>query len=158
MKLQFILGIIALFTMQLSALDYSSPTRPDNSYSVPMRADMEFFPGRLVAVDADGLAAEAADAEGLTVLGRIRAGAESHGLADRETVVSFDIGVFAYDNSSNAPVTDLHYGKPIYVEDDITVTSDPGDHSIYAGICRGFEGSGKVWVDVRMACVLQAAI
>ena len=153
-----ILAFAALFTMNLSALDYSAPERPDNSYSVPMRADTDFSPGRMLAVDLEGYAAQAADEEGLVVLGRLRQSSDSTGYANGEVKAVYDHGVFAWDNSTAYPVTMAQFGRPVFVEDDITVTSEPGTHSIFAGICRGFEPSGKVWVDSKLAAVLQASV
>lgn len=153
-----LLAFAALSTMQLTALSYDSPERPDNAYSAPMRADMDFAPGRLIAADEDGYAAAAADEAGLVVLGRVRAEVSSEGLANGEKRVAFDHGVFAFDNSTAHPVTNSLMGRPVYVEDDVTVSSDPGVNGIFAGICRGFEGSGKVWVDTKQAALLQAVV
>jgi len=127
---------------------YDSPTRPDGAHSIRVRGDAIFAEGRIVACDADGYAIAAADEEGLITLGRINTPLDATGEVDGARAVVFDIGVFAYNNSGGNPVTAAHYGKPVFIEDDITVTIDPGTNNVFAGICRGFTGS-KVWVDMR---------
>lgn len=128
---------------------YDSPVRPDLVHSVPVREDDVFYEGRILAVDADGYGASAADAAGLRVLGRIHAGVDATGVADDVVRVSYDLGVFAYENSASNPVTAAHYLRPVFIEDDITIAGSPGSHNVVAGICRGFFGS-KVWVDMKV--------
>jgi len=127
---------------------FDSPTRPDGAHSIRVRGDSIFAEGRIIACDAEGYAIAAADTEGLTVLGRINTALDATDEADGALSVVFDIGVFAFNNSGTNPVTVAHYGKPVFIEDDITITVDPGTNNIFAGICRGFTGS-KVWVDMR---------
>jgi hypothetical protein len=127
---------------------FDSPERPDLSHSVPMRGEADFGLGRILAVDAFGYGAPAADEAGLIVLGRIRSSVEAFGLLDGERFVSFDVGVFAFRNSGAHPATAESYGRPLFIEDDVTVSADPGENAVMAGFCRGFEGS-LVWVDMK---------
>lgn len=135
--------------MPLSRLNYDSPTRPDDAHSVPVRADALLYQGKILALDAQGYGVEAEDAAALTILGRISADVDATDRADGEVKVVFDLGVFGYENSSDSPVLDSHYGRPVFIEDDTTVRADPGDHNVFAGFCRGFTGR-QVWVDMRV--------
>jgi hypothetical protein len=158
MKSLFLILLTALFFMPLiTDASFSAPERPDHTYSLPMLADAEFHPGRLVAVDGLGFAAEAADEAGLVVVGRIAQGAESFNLANGEGRVIYNPGVFSFLNDPTNPLTQEHHGRPCYVVDDITVGSDPGDNGIYAGLMRGLTPEGQVWVDTRAAALLQAS-
>lgn len=134
---------------------FDSPTRPDEAHSVPVRADDVFVNGKILAVDAEGYGAEADDAAGLIVLGRIRESVDATDLNNGALSVAFDIGVFGYKNSGTSPVLPSHYGRPVFIEDDVTVTASPGTHNVFAGFCRGFTRS-LVWVDMRSLPMLAA--
>jgi hypothetical protein len=136
------------FYLMIFGNPYDSPTRNDDTHSVPMRADATFSAGRIVCVDGEGYAAEAADAAGLIVLGRCREAVDAAGLNDGEGRCVFDVGVFAYTNSAAHPVLPHHYGRPVFIEDDVTIRATPGANNVFAGFARGFTGS-QVWVDMR---------
>lgn len=146
--------LLAILAMTLFS-PYDSPTRDDGSHSVPVRGDAIFSSGRILAVDDEGYAVEAADAAGLIVLGRISKDIDATDLSDGDVVVPFDVGVFAFANSGAGPVLAEHYGRPVFIEDDVTVTADPGDNNVFAGFCRGFLDS-RVWVDMRVLPMLAA--
>lgn len=102
--------------------------------------------GKIVAVDATGMAVPGADTAGLTVMGSSDKRVDNSGGADG------DLGVpvkrkasFLYANASGNAVTAAHIGKTVYVEDDETVASS-STNSIPAGKCLGVESSG-VWVE-----------
>ena len=120
-------------------------------YSLPAKGGAVYSAGRMVAVDMlDGRAAPAADAPRLIVQGRIEKTVDNSTGANGDMMVPFLTGVFLYKNSGSAPVVQARYGQPIFIEDDITVSLDPGDNNIFAGFFRGFEADGqRVWVDTR---------
>ena len=104
-------------------------------------AAAKIYTGALVAVNASGKAVPAADADGLTVVGRAENSAVS---GEMVTVKS---GCFRYDNASGgAAITAADVGKIAYVADDHTVAKSAA-HGIPAGLIFDVEGKG-VWVDI----------
>ena len=133
-------------------MEYRGSTRPDQIYSLPAKTASVYWRGRLLAVDSqDGRAAAAADLPGLTVLGVIRDTVDnSAGLNDAK-LVTYDTPSVVLQNSGTDPVTQPRYGKPVFVEDDITVRASPGANNVFAGFFRGFANgdTGKCWVEMR---------
>jgi len=58
------------------------------------------------------------------------------------------IGVFLMNNSSTHPLTNAYIGKVCYVEDDNTVSHDPGSYAVRAGVVHNVDDDG-VWVDTE---------
>ena len=104
--------------------------------------------GKMGAVNATGYAVPAADAAGLTVLGRIETYMDNRlGSDGDESVTLRRKRAFKYDNDGTNPVTIAHVGKTVYVADAETVSSDGGTNSIAAGKCVGLESDG-VWIEI----------
>lgn len=133
--------------------EYRASTRPDLIYSLPVAAGVKLWKGRLLAVNAAGFGVVAEDEPGLIVLGKIRDTVDNTDGMDGDKIVSYETGSFLYENSTSHPVTQAHFGKPVFIEDDITVSSSPGAGNCFAGFFSGYTNtqsmSGKVWVDTR---------
>jgi len=128
---------------------FAAATRFDQVFSLPAKAEREYAAGRLLAVDlADGRAARAADTAGLMVVGRCEVYVDNTEGNNDDVMVRYITGTFSYNNSTAHPIPQSHYGKPVFVENDTTVGTDPGTNNIFAGFFRGFE-RGKVWIDTR---------
>lgn len=131
----------------------STSYRPDLIYSLPAKAESIYYRGRLLAVDTrDGRAAAAADSPYLQVLGVIRDTIDNSTGAHGDKVVVYDTPTALFDNSGTDPITQARYGRPIFVEDDITVRATPGDNNVFAGFFRGFRNTTdtrQVWVETR---------
>lgn len=110
----------------------------------------------MVGVDLYGYAISPADVAGLLVVGRVRSSIDAAELADGAVRCVFDVGLFAWSNASGDPVTMASYGRPVFIEDDVTVRAGPGDNAVLAGICRGFAQDGKVWVDSKVLPMIGA--
>lgn len=130
-------------------MEYTAPTRFNVAYSLPAAAGQVYYRGRLLAVDVNGRAAAALDEPGLIVVGRIEETVDNSTGLHGDAVVPYRLGAFAYRNSGTDPVTQAVYGRPVFIEDDITIRSSPGDNNIFAGFFRGFDERGDVWVDTQ---------
>jgi hypothetical protein len=126
-------------------------TRFEEVFSLPAKAATEYFKGRLLAVNSDGRATAAAALAGLIVVGLIHSTVDNSAGAHGDVVVPYRLGTFLMDNDGVSPLTQAHVGRPCFIKDDITVTSDPGENNVFAGIFRGFHNNGSgVWVDTRL--------
>lgn len=112
---------------------------------VPVKAGAKILNGAWVGVDAGGFAVPAADVAGLVAVGRAEETVDNAGGADGGQVLRVSKGVFKYDNSPTAPVTQAQAMRPVFVEDDHTVaaTSTAG---VLAGICYELDPDGGVWI------------
>lgn len=137
-------------------MEYLAPTRFDEYYVLPAAAGKAYYRGRMLAVDAQGRAAAAADQAGLIVVGRIENSVDNVFGLHGDHLVKFRLGTFAYANSKTDPITQALFGKPVFIEDDITIRATPGEHNIFAGFFRGFTEQGGVWVDTRSLPMLAA--
>jgi len=100
--------------------------------------------GGLVALNAAGDLVPGSVSTTLTAVGR----AETSTAAD-PTGVDVLRGTFAWGNSASADaVTKADWGKPVYIVDDETVARTSGTNTrSVAGICRGLDEAGRVWVE-----------
>lgn len=148
--LQFTLAL-ALAVMSTPAGEFDAKDRIDQVFSLPAKGAVNYYKGRLLAVDiTDGRAQIAADAANLIVVGKIDATRLNEDGAHGDLIVPYNTGTFLYRNSATHPVTQAHYARPVFVEDDITVGTDPGTHNVFAGFFRGFSNiSPGVWIDTR---------
>lgn len=137
-------------------MEYLSPTRFDEYYALPAAAGKVYYRGRMLAVDAQGRAAAAKDQADLIVVGRIESTVDNSAGLHGDRLVKFRLGTFAYNNSKVDPITQVLFGRPVFIEDDVTVRSSPGEHNIFAGFFRGFTEQGAVWVDSRYLPMLAA--
>lgn len=138
--------------------EFNSSTRFAVQFSLPAKAGQVYWAGRLLAVDlADGRAAAAADAAQRVVLGRIEHTVDNRSGANDAVAVPYRLGTFCFNNSTSHPILGEAYGQPCYIEDDITVSANPGENNVFAGIFRGFPNLGNgVWLDLAPLPLLAA--
>lgn len=111
--------------------------------SLPVAAGATIYEGALVALNATGYAQPAAQATGLTAIGRAEAFADNSGGADGAISVQVRRGAFLWENdptTANA-VTQALVGKSCYILDDSTVTA-VADGSSEAGKVLGITDDG----------------
>lgn len=133
-------------------MERSTNYRPDLIYSLPAKAGTVYYRGRMLAVDSqDGRAAAAADAANLRVLGVVRDTVDNSAGAHGDKVVAYDTPTALFDNSGTSPITQACYGKPVFIQDDVTVRATAGDNNVFAGFFRGFANNdtAKCWVEMR---------
>lgn len=85
----------------------------------------------------------ASDKADLVVYGRVEGKVDNSEGGLRAKIKA---GVFKWANSSSNPVTNSHLKQVCYVEDDQTVSSDPGTNGVIAGAVVAVDSDG-VWVD-----------
>ena len=106
-------------------------------YNYSCTAASVVFAGALVALTAEGLAVPAADAAGLTVIGR----AENSAGTGEKVVVKR--GVFLYDNGADTEALTVgDIGKDCYCLDDQTVGKVGGTNKVKAGIVLDVTAEG----------------
>lgn len=103
--------------------------------------------GNLVALDATGKIAAAADAAGLTVAGYL--------FMTRDGFAEVREGIILVSNDEDHPLTRAQRGQIAYVKDDDTVSADPGSHAVVAGLVVDVDADG-VWLDCRNASLAAA--
>ena len=130
-------------------------TRIERTFALPALAAAVFWMGRLVATNADGRGAPAADAPGLIVSGLIKKTVDNSAGAHGDKQVAYETGLFLLDNDPINPLTPSHLNRPCFIKDDITVSASPGAHNVFAGFFRGFNNNGSgVWLDTQLNGVL----
>lgn len=98
--------------------------------------------GALLAVNAAGKAVHAADAANLRVVGRAEHNAEA------DETIDVKGGVFAYAIATGDTIGKAQVQLPVFVSDESTVTTAPGNHSVIAGLVYDVDDNGA-WVDTR---------
>lgn len=143
--------------MSATTVDRNTSARAFEDTALGVAAATKLVAGAMGARNASGLAVHASDAAGLIVLGRISAEYDnSAGSAgDLEAVIV--PGIYLWENDSGTAITAASIGAPCYVLDNQTVSGDPGDHGVIAGIVRGVTSAG-VWVDSRFNGLLAAPV
>lgn len=128
--------------------DRKTPMRDGEMLVLPVAASTKVEAGHMIALGADGYAVPAADAVGLTVMGRAEETVDNTDGADGDLYVAVQRKkAFAYANSVANAVDVSHVGGNVYVEDSETVASAGGSNNIVAGKCLGV-GSDGVWVEI----------
>lgn len=127
--------------------DRNTPERNGSLVNLPVEAGTVIYAGAIVAVNAAGNAVPAADAAGLTVIGRAEAQADNSAGAAGAISITVRRGVFRYANSGASPLTAADVGQVAHVADDATVAKTT-TNSIVAGKVLGVEPGG-VWVEIR---------
>ena len=101
----------------------------------------------MIARNASGYAAPAADTASFVVMGRGEETKDnSNGANGDLTVLVRRKKAFKYKNSGTNAATVANIGADLYVEDSETVSTAGGTNSIVAGKCLGVESDG-VWVE-----------
>jgi hypothetical protein len=132
-----------------------TPTRPGSKFHLPVAAATALYAGILAAVNALGNLVQAADEAGLKVVGRCEQDADNSAGAAGDLNADVSRGVFKLANSATHALTVANLFAPVYVEDEQTVSSDPGVNAVIAGLCVGVDDDG-VWVDTSAAPMLTA--
>lgn len=104
--------------------------------------------GKMVGVNGDGYAVEAADAASIRVLGVSDQNVDnSAGAAGAKRLQIYSGGLYKLKNSGTNAVDQADAGQLCFVEDDETVADSPGTKGIVAG--RVIEvASDGVWVQI----------
>lgn len=138
----------------MSTKPFDSPERAGQMLSIPAAAAILLYAGTLAATDANGRAVPASDTAGLRVRGRVEEDADnSAGLAGAINA-RIKKSTFRFANSAANALDQADVGKRCYVEDDTTVSADPGDNGIIAGELVAVDAEGA-WVDTSKATLLQ---
>ncbi len=127
--------------------DRNTPMRQGDMVTLPVEANTTIYAGAMVAVNAAGNAVPAADAAGLTVIGRAEAQVDNTGGAAGALTIQVRRGVFQFANSTASALTAADVGQVAHVADDATVAKTT-TNSIVAGKVLGVEAGG-VWVEIR---------
>lgn len=104
-----------------------------------IEAGADIHAGAMVAVNSSGKAVPAADAAGLTVLGRASTSVKT---GERVCVKA---GTFAFDTPSGVTPTVADIGRTVFVHDDHTVAFTGTTHAIKAGVVFDVDDEG-VWI------------
>lgn len=114
----------------------------------PVAASTLIEGGKMVAVNTDGYAVEAAVAAGLRVVGVADQRADnSSGLDGAATVRCYEGQLFKFKNSATNAVDVADQGALVFVEDDETVADAAGTNGVVAGRCVEVVSDG-VWVQI----------
>ncbi len=130
--------------MAATTKDRSILTKKVRASSLPVAAATLIPLGVLVARNAAGYAVNAADAAGLRVVGFSDADTADNaaGLAG-DIQIEFTSGIAGlFENDGANPVLAAHVGDLCYVLDNQTVSSDPGDHGVVAGVVESVVAGG----------------
>lgn len=112
----------------------------------PVLNDEIMYAGGVAAVlGSTGEVEMASDKSGLIVVGRCEENIDN---SDDGKYCTVKAGCFLFDNSAAHPVASSAIGSRCYVEDDNTVSSSGGSHSIVAGTVFDVDSAG-VWVDIQ---------
>ena len=141
--------------MSAATQDIDTPIRRGESVRLPAAAATQLFAGAIGARNASGQGVPAADSAGLCVIGRIEEGVDNRNGAAGALNVEMRRGVFRWANRATHPASREDIGKIAYVEDDQTVSLNPGQNAIEAGAIFDVDDDG-VWVDTDK-CVAAAA-
>jgi hypothetical protein len=133
--------------------NFNAMERRINIRQFPVKAGVIMYAGGIGAVNiTTGKAEMASDSPNLVVAGRVESYVDntSGGLN-----VNLKVGCFRWNNSEANAVTAAELNKIVYVEDDNTICSAPGDNSIIAGVLVELEDGG-VWVDNTPSAIAAA--
>ena len=131
-----------------TAIDIRPLTKP--SYPpIPLAAATRIPAGALVALNAAGLAINAADLPNAKVIGVSPETIDNAaGPTGAQTIVPL-IGPFSgYLNDLTAPCTAAHIGRAVFATDNQTLQSTPGTNSVRAGILLGFNPDGTLQLNI----------
>lgn len=130
--------------------DQNIPMRaPEREVILKVAAATTIYAGALVAVNATGHAVPAADAAGLTVMGRASCMVDNTAGADGDEVIEVLKAVFKYKTDVAGACDLADVGQDVFVLDDNTVVKAAGAPAgIVAGKCDEIDDDGDVWVAI----------
>jgi hypothetical protein len=135
------------------SVNRDTPEIAGKNFAPLLKALEIVFAGGMAAVNViTGESEAAADAANLVVRGRFESYVDNTNDGLRAPIHA---GVFRWNNSADHAVTAAYMDKKLYVEDDNTVSIDPGTHAVIAGIMVDLDSEG-VWVDCRPAAMSAA--
>ncbi|MBM4274586.1 MAG: hypothetical protein FJ134_09040 [Deltaproteobacteria bacterium] len=113
----------------------------------PVAAATKIFAGSLVCVNAEGLAAPAADTLGYTFVGVAQEQADNSSGSGGDKVVRVRrTGVFEFDAAS---LTQAMVGQPMYAADDQTFNTAAGvTNDVKVGVLVKYVSATKGWIDI----------
>ena len=156
--LAFICAALALSSIMtpaasdLSAADLttarSTSTQSAAYISVPMAASTTIYAGNMVCVNTSGYAVSTSlNTANYLMMGVATQTVVNSGSAGAKSI-RLERGLFKFDNSGTAAVDADDVGKPIFIEDNHTLT-DNASNGVVAGLCIKLDLDG-VWVDSRL--------
>lgn len=110
----------------------------------PVNSGASIHAGGIV-LNHQGNAMQGMAIAGAVALGRAQESVDNTYGQSGDAFVSVSTGCFAYANSATDPVTRSMIGRPVYVEDDETVSGTDAGMRCQAGICFDIDEAG-VWV------------
>lgn len=122
--------------------------RTGNSVLVPVAADTVIREGVMVAVGADGYAAEASKNTGMAIAGVSNSRTDNSGMGAGESIAVVERGIFAMKNDGTIKNTDVLKVCYVSAADTVTMTAEG---SSVAGIIVGVEPD-VVFVDMNRNC------
>lgn len=115
--------------------------------SYPMAAAVKIFAGSMVAINASGFAAPAADTVDFKVVGVAQKTVDNSAGANGDLNINVEAPVIArYDASS---ILQVMVGKIMYVLDDHTFTSSLGGSAVKAGRLVEFISTSEGWIEIE---------
>ena len=119
----------------------------DENTTYPVAASTTLYAGSLVCINTSGYAVAAADTAGLRLVGVAKAQADnSSGSAGDVNIEVYHVGAFECTSSG---LTIANEGDPVWVSDDQTVTTTPGN--VFAGVLRDYVSATSAFVDIEPA-------
>lgn len=142
----------------MSASTVSIPTarRQAAQFDFPLTA-IKCLAGTLAALNSSHQLVAATDAASRRVVGIFAEEVDNSAGSAGDVNAAVDIGCFKFDNSGSNALTDAHIGRVCYVEDNQTVSSDPGTNAVVAGIVAKVDTDG-VWVFVGVGAAAVPAL
>jgi len=133
--------------MSASTVSVATDKRPGLQFNYPIAAGVVTLIGTLAALDASNNLVLATDAANRRIAGLFAQEVDNSAGNAGDLSANVEVGCFLLANSGTHAVTDAHVGKACWVEDNVTVASDPGTNAVVAGIVAKVTTEG-VWVHV----------
>lgn len=142
----------------MSASTVSIPTdrRQAASFDFPLTA-IKCLQGTLAALNSSNQLVAATDAASRRVVGLFAEEVDNSAGSAGDLRAEVEVGCFKLSNSGTNALTDAHIGRVCYVEDNQTVSSDPGTNAVIAGIVAKVDTNG-VWVFVGVGAAAASAV
>lgn len=128
-------------------------------WSFPVAAATILYQSVFAALDGNNRLVAATDAAARRVVGLSAAEADNSLGGAGDLTAQVEAGLFLVANSATNALTDAHIGRAAFIEDDATVSSDPGTNAVVAGIVAKVETAGVwLWVGVPHVPVAPVAV
>lgn len=133
--------------MSASTVSVPASTRQGAHFKHPIAAGVLTLIGTMAALDGSNNLVLASDAASRRIVGLFAQEVDNTLGNAGDDFASVEMGCFLLINSGTYAVTDAHIGKACFVEDNVTVASDPGTNAVVAGIVAKVDAAG-VWVHI----------